>query len=96
MSDTTKNLLVLLAVLCFGILGWYMYIQNRSLDIRITGGDASVDIQFEIQEFITQQRQLQQVSMHSFLYDDPVFSNLNNIHSPVPSLDFGRDNPFLE
>ena len=93
MSETARNILVIIGMLLVGGLGWYMYDQSRSLELQMTGGPG-VNIQAETQQFIQQQQQLQVLSVTSTLFDDSDFQDLHSIAAPVPTFDTGRSNPF--
>ena len=94
MSETLRNLLVLLAILALAGIGWFMFEQNRQLQLQMTGSPDQ-NIQLETQQFIQQQRRLQALSMDSQLFSDTNFLNLYSITSPVPTFPTGRANPFL-
>ena len=93
MSESFKNIFILFGILLVGGLGWYMFDQNRQMELRMTGG-AGVNVQAETQRFIQQQRQLQQISVTTALSSDSDFQNLFSISSRVPSFPTGRANPF--
>lgn len=93
MSESLRNIFILLGILLVGGLGWFMFDQNRQMDLRMTSGDG-VDIQVETQRFVQQQRELQQISVTSEVSSDPDFRNLFSISTPVPNFPTGRPNPF--
>lgn len=93
MSESLRNILILVVILLVGGLGWFMFDQNRQMELQMTGG-SGVDVQAETQRFIQQQRQLQQISVTTVLSNDSNFQNLFSISTPVPSFPTGRPNPF--
>lgn len=95
MSESLRNILFLIGVLMVGGLGWFMFDQNRQLELQMTGGPG-VDVQVETRQFINQQQQLRQLSVDSNLFRDEDFQGLYSITAPVPSYPAGRTNPFTQ
>ena len=93
MSESLRNILILLGIILIGGLGWFMFDQNRQMELKMTGGDG-VNIQVETQRFIQQQNALRQISVTTELSNDSNFQSLFSISTPVPSFPTGRANPF--
>ncbi len=93
MSDTLRNIIILLCIVLVGMLGWYMFDQNRQMQLQVTSGTGT-SIQAETQEFIQKQNLLGQLSIESELFQDQTFLNLIDISTPVPTFPVGRNNLF--
>ena len=93
MSETFHNILVLLGVILVGALGWYMFDQNRQLQLQ-TSTTSGVSIQAETQAFIQKQNTLRQLSIESDLFQNGDFRNLTDVSTPVPTFPTGRSNLF--
>lgn len=93
MSDTLRNIIILLCIVLLGVLGWYIFDQNRQLQLQTTT-ITGVSLQIEIQRFIEKQSELRQLSMDTDLFHDPVFQSLESITVPIPTFPTGRDNLF--
>ncbi len=93
MSDTLRNIIILLCIVLVGVLGWYMFDQNRQLQLQTTT-TTGMNLQTETQRFIEKQSELRQLSMDTDLFRNPVFQNLESITAPIPTFPTGRDNLF--
>ena len=72
MSEALKNIIILTCIVLFGVLGWYMYDQNRQLQLRTTT-TSGVALQAETQQFIQKQNELKRLSMSTELFENPNF-----------------------
>ena len=94
MSETIRNLLILVSIIALATVGWFMYDQNRKLQLQMTGGIGQ-DIQVETQRFIRDQSRLSSLSMDSELFLDTNFTGLYSITLPIETFPVGRSNPFI-
>ena len=93
MSEPIRNILIIIGIIILAGLGWFMYDQSRSLELRMTGG-SGLDVQAETQVFIQQQRQLQQLNMQPTVLVESDFIGLGSVAAPIPVYPIGRQNPF--
>ena len=91
MSQTLQNLLILLAILVVGGLGWYMYSQQNQQGLVLNGASS---IQADIQLYRQQQNTLRQLQMDTSLLSEANFRSLQSVSEPIPQFRQGRSNPF--
>ncbi len=91
MSQTLQNLLILLAILVVGGLGWYMYSQQSQQTLMLNGASS---IQADIQLYRQQQNTLQRLQLDTSLLSEANFRSLQSVTEPVPQFPLGRSNPF--
>ena len=92
MSDALQNILILVGLVLIVFVGWYMYNENQRT--ALDTGEGS-NLQADIQSFIQLQTTLRGISIDTSLLEDPRFQSLESVTGPVPTLDSGRDNPFV-
>lgn len=98
MSSMLKNLLVLLALIGLGALGYFLFFNGDSGSIVTSGGAANVNSQaaFQTREFRSILNDLNRIDLDTDLLQDPNFIQLHDHSQPIVERPFGRENPFVE
>ena len=97
MSNTAKNLVVLLGLISVGVAAYFMFMQGTDSPLNFDVN--STDIQSMRQNsqlFIQRRNQLNTITLDLAMFDDPYFSALQSFDRPITEQPVGRDNPFLD
>jgi hypothetical protein len=94
MSNTLKNLLIVLALLTVGYGAYYLYSARTS-----TTGQSVTDVEFQAmltrtQAFIDRRQELDRMQVDVSIFADERFQNLEANNEPLTEVDAGRANPF--
>lgn len=94
MTSLLKNILILLAIVLTGAVGYYLYINNGSS--ASDDNTASVDnsLAADTAGFLTTLNELKQIQLDGSIFSDPRFISLVSYTQPVAAEPIGRSNPF--
>jgi len=95
MSNTAKNLMIVLGILTAAFAGYYFFIQDASLVLRSSESDRQLEqMLVRTQEFVGHRQILDSIALDTSLFQSNEFRNLRSF-SPEPSeFPVGRSNPF--
>jgi hypothetical protein len=96
MSNTAKNLMIVLGILTAAFAGYYFFIQDSSLVVRSSESDRQLEqMLVRTQEFVGHRVILDSITLDTSLFQSDEFRNLQSF-SPEPSaFQVGRSNPFV-
>lgn len=97
MSNTLKNLLLLLGIVTIGYAAYYLYVVRN--DTTLDTGATDMEYQSMItrtQSFIQIRQELDQMPLDLSLFEDPQFRTLQSYSKPLTEVEAGRSNPFAE
>lgn len=97
MSQTMKNITVVLLALTFAYVGYVLYQDNKSSDLNT--GDNSTLIEEKLaqtQIFIERRVILGAVSIDTTIFDDAVFRSYQGVDLSIEESAVGRENPFSQ
>lgn len=97
MSNTLKNLLLILGVITVGYAGYYLYTMRSATSLNL-GSD---DIEFQAmltrtQAFIQRSQELEAIQVDVSVLENRTFTSLTSYTTPLAEVDSGRTNPFAE
>lgn len=96
MSNTLKNLLIILGVITISYAGYYLY-TSRSFTTSSGPDDAEYQAMLtRTQAFITRSQELNQMRLDFSVFEESAFSNLQSYSLPEEDITAGRSNPFAE
>jgi len=94
MSDSLKNILVLVVgVVLFGG-GYFLLFSPSSFLLENANGPIDAQILFETQQFIAHRQVLEAVSLNTELFSDTRFTLLQSFASPVADQPIGKTSLF--
>ena len=97
MSPSVKNIIVTLVAFTVAFAGYYLYVQNKSSALSLSGSDeVSAEMLANAQAFIGHSVILSQISLDTEIFSDPLFRSYRSFTSPVVPVPQGRPNPFEE
>lgn len=97
MSNTLKNLLIILVLLTIGYGAYYLYTARQSTAESPGVTDAEFQTMLSRTEtFIGYRQELDQMQLDLGIFADPRFQNLQSYTRPLDGVESGRDNPFAE
>jgi len=97
MSNTAKNLMIVLGVITVAFAGYYFLIQDSSIVLRTPESERQLEqMLMRTQEFVSHREVLDSIDLDTSILQSNEFRNLRSF-SPDPStFSFGRSNPFHE
>jgi hypothetical protein len=97
MSNTAKNLLVVLGVITVAFAGYYFLIQDSSIVLRTPGSERELEqMLVRTQEFVGHREVLDSIDLDTSVLQSNEFRNLQSF-SPEPNeFPSGRTNPFID
>jgi UDP-N-acetyl-D-mannosaminuronate dehydrogenase len=97
MSNTVKNLVVILGLVSVGIALYFMFMQGADSPLNFDVNSADVErMRQNSNQFIQRKRQLNEVKLDLSTLNDPALTGLQSFDSPIVEQPVGRENPFLE
>lgn len=96
-KSTTKNLLIVLGILTAAVGGYYLVTAaGVSVSLSSSRSDSEFQsMQNRTQVFIERGRTLDQVTLDTELFENPVFISLEQFNpNPIVEQRIGRENPF--
>ena len=96
MTSMLKNLIILLALIALGALGYFIFFSSNDSAIVSTSGSANVNSQaaFQTREFKRILNDLNTIDLDSPLLQDTDFLQLRDHTQTVSERPYGRSNPF--
>lgn len=95
MTQTLKNLLVLIVFISLLALGYYLFTERDALTLTLGGGgDVSPVLLQETQVFIERRAELESRSLDMSLFTNPAFTSLRSYTTLIPEQTIGRSNIF--
>lgn len=95
MSNSLKNLLLILGVLTIGYGGYYLYISRGSTTLDTGATDAEYQAMLtRTQSFIQLRQELDGMQFNLNLFEDARFRTLQSYATPLKEVESGRSNPF--
>ena len=95
MSNTAKNLVVILGLITVAFAAYFMFQQQTATTLSF---DANEDVLRNMlansQLFIERRRQLEEVDLDLSFFEDDRFQALESYDQPIVEQSVGRDNPF--
>lgn len=96
MSNTAKNLMIVLGILTAAFAGYYFFIQESSLVIRSSESDRQLEqMLVRTQEFVGHREILDSIALDTSLFQSNVFRNLQSFSPEPAEFPVGRSNPFM-
>lgn len=97
MSNTLKNLLLLLGVVTVCYAGYYLYNLRTSTTLDTGMGSAEYESMLaRTQVFIQRSQELSALQLDFSVLESPTFNNLESYERPLEDINAGRSNPFAE
>ena len=97
MSNTFKNLVVILGLISVGVAGYFMFMQGTDSPFSFEVNSEDIQSMREnSQLFIQRRSQLNSIQLEVTVFDDPYFTSLRSFDRPIEEQPVGRDNPFME
>lgn len=95
MSNTAKNLMIVLGVLTAAFILYYLLVQESSLVLRSSESERQLErMLIRTQEFVGHRQKLDSIELDSSFLQSEEFISLQSF-SPEPNeFSVGRDNPF--
>jgi hypothetical protein len=95
MSNTVKNLVVILGLIAVGVASYFTFMQgtNSPLNFDINNADIQ-NMRQNSQLFIQRRNQLSTIELDVSVVRDPRLTNLQSFDRPIVQQPVGRDNPF--
>jgi hypothetical protein len=95
MTQTLKNLLVLVAFIVLVALGYYLFTQNDSMVLSLVKGtDVSPELLEQTSVFIEHRNELEGLTLDTALFTNPAFTSLRSYTTEIPEQQVGRTNIF--
>jgi hypothetical protein len=95
MSQSMKNIAVVLLALTVAYFGYAMYQENKTSSLNIGGSGTFTEEKLaETQLFIERRTILNSITLDTTIFDDPVFRSYQGINATVEESGVGRENPF--
>mgnify|MGYP006136849217 CR=1 FL=1 len=94
MSSSLQNILMLAGVVLIAALGYYVFVQNGSADLRNTQVDNSASA--ETAMFLQRLNDLQSIKLDGAIFTDQRFSNFFDFSQPITPVSVGKPDPFTE
>lgn len=95
MSNTAKNLIVILALITVAFAGYFMFMQQSATTLRFSTNDQVLqNMLTNSQLFIERRQQLEQVTLDTEFFDDDRFRSLRSFDRQVIEQPIGRTDPF--
>ena len=95
MTQTLKNLLVLIAFVVLVALGYYLFTQNDSSVLSLVKStDVSPDLLAKTSVFIARRAELEGLALDTSLFTNPSFTSLRSYTTEIPDQTTGRTNIF--
>ena len=94
MTNTLKNLLIILAVITVGYGAYYVYSMRSSTAVGETTDAEYQAMLARTQAFIARKQELDRMQLDFSVFEDPAFNTLQSYTQPVDPVQAGRSNPF--
>jgi len=95
MSNTAKNLIVVLGLITVAFGGYFMFMQSSATTLSFdTNEEVLRNMQADSQLFIQRGRQLSVIELDLGFFTDDRFLSLQSYDTPIVEQPVGRDNPF--
>ena len=95
MTQTLKNLLVLIVFITLLALGYYLFTERDAVTLTLSGtAEVSPDLLEKTQVFIERRAALEARTLDMSLFTDPAFTSLRSYTTEVPNQTIGRSNIF--
>jgi len=95
MSNTAKNLIIILGLITVAFAGYFMFMQQSATTLSFDANDEVLqNMLANSQIFIERRQQLQNVTLDTEFFTDPRFTSLQSFDNPIVEQPVGRSNPF--
>lgn len=95
MSNTAKNLIVVLGLITVAFGGYFMFIQQSATTLSFDANpDVIRNMQANSQLFIQRRQELAVIELDLSFFDDDRFVSLQSYDKPISEQPVGRENPF--
>ena len=95
MSNTAKNLIVILGLITVAFAGYFMFTQQSATTLRFSTNDQVLqNMLSNSQLFIERRQQLEQVTLDTAFFEDERFGSLRSFDKPIVEQPIGRSDPF--
>jgi hypothetical protein len=96
MSNSAKNILILLGIITLTFAGYYFFIQESSLVLRSSESDRQLEqMLVRTQEFVGHRQILDSIELDTSLLQSKDFLSLRSFSPEQNEFSVGRTNPFL-
>jgi len=97
MSNTAKNLLIVLGILTLAFAGYYFFVQDSDLVVRSSESERQLTLMLaRTQEFVTHRQILGTVSLDTSMFETDEFMALRSFSPDLNEFSVGRSNPFTQ
>lgn len=95
MSNTAKNLIVILGLITVAFGGYFMFMQQSATTLSFDASDNVLrNMQANSQLFIQRGQQLQTIELDLSFFNDDRLLSLQSYDTPIVEQPIGRSNPF--
>jgi hypothetical protein len=95
MSNTAKNLLIVLGVITAAFAGYYFLIQDSSIVLRTPASERQLEqMLVQTQEFVSHREVLDSIDLDTTVLQSNEFRNLRSFSPEPGEFPAGRPNPF--
>ncbi len=95
MSNTAKNLIIILGLITVAFAGYFMFMQQSATTLSFdTNDEVLQNMLANSQIFIERRQQLQNVTLDTGFFTDPRFTSLRSFDTPIVEQPVGRLDPF--
>lgn len=94
MTSLLKNLLIFLAIIATGAIGYYLYTQGNDPSAKASNDAINASITLQTESFLKSLNELKTISLDGSIFSDPRFNSLTSYTSPVQAQAIGRPDPF--
>jgi hypothetical protein len=95
MSNTAKNIIVILGLITVGFAGYFMYMQQSATTLSFNANeDVLRNMRTNSVLFIERRGQLEAVDMDLSFFSDERVLSFRSFEEPIQEQPIGRSNPF--
>lgn len=95
MSNTAKNLVIVLGLITVAFAGYFMFMQSSATTLSFDANDEVLqNMLTNSQLFIDRRQQLENVALDTSFFSDARFTSLRSFDNPIVEQPVGRSDPF--
>ncbi len=95
MSNTAKNLIIVLGLITVAFGGYFMFMQQSATTLSFDANEDTLrNMQANSQLFIQRRQELSTIELELEFFTDDRFLSLQSYSTPISEVSVGRDNPF--
>jgi hypothetical protein len=97
MTSTTKNLLIILALVTIAFGGYFVFVQNNSTTLDTGSSTQSFETMLlNTQVFIERRQELDGISLDLSIFENPKFTSLRSFTGDIKEIPLSRPDPFAD